>query len=201
MLIFHHSRPLALVDHGIVFPVREKADRELLPAYEWLEGEIGFFPLFLALGTQEWQLQMTGYQDQWRRLIGYDLKAQEKLYRRKGESPNYCLFSFHEGDIGEGVFIDESAWVVFICGAFLNGQPDRITEVQIRTVFKRSWPRSRWVREAKREDSNLAINLVVPALDLSRAARSWVRNKGARKLLGRMGFKNIQVKRLRVPKV
>jgi len=197
-MIFHHSRPLASVEYGMVLPLRGKVDRELLPAYEWLEGKIGFFPLFLAVGNQEWQLQMTGYQDQWRRLISYDFKAQKRLYRRKGESPNYCLFSFAEGDILEGVFIDESAWWISICGAFLNRRPDHISKAQIRSVFKRSWPRSRWLREAK---IGLAINLLVPSLDLSRARRIWARNKTTKELLEGMGFKNTQVRRLKVPRV
>jgi hypothetical protein len=56
---------------------------EMRDAYRWLEGRIGFQPLFLAAGFQEWQIQMTGYQDQWRRLIGYDSEAEGKIYRGK----------------------------------------------------------------------------------------------------------------------
>ncbi len=132
---------------------------------------------------------MTGYQDQWRRLIGYDFRAERKIYRRKGEFPNYVLFSFDEEHLREGVFIDEDAWWVFICGAFLNDRADQITDARIRSVFKRSWPRSRWLREAKSENSQLPVCLLVSSLDLSKAARVWVRNKLTRERLVGTGFK------------
>jgi len=143
MLIFHHARPLTSVKYDRVFPARQEADKELLPAYEWLEERIGFFPLFLAIGNQEWRLRMTGYQDQWKRFLSYDFEAKKRIYRHKGEFPNYCLFSFDEGTEGtfsKGIFINEASWWVFICGAFLNKRPDQITKAQIKSVFKRSWP-------------------------------------------------------------
>ncbi len=205
MILFHHSRPFATVSYGIVKPHPAGSSmlefRGIRDAYQWLEVRVGFFPLFLAAGTQEWQLQMTGYQDQWRRLIGYDSEAERRIYRGKGEFPNYVLFSFHEEDLREGVFIDEDAWWVFICGAFLNDQADQVTDAQVRSVFKKSWPRSRWLREARSEDSQLPVCLLVPSLDLSKAERVWVRNRSTEKRLADMGFKNVQVKRLRLPQI
>ena len=205
MILFHHSQPFETVSYGIVKPYPAGSSMLEFPgmrdAYQWLEDRIGFSPLFLAAGFQEWHLQMTGYQDQWRRLIGYDLRAERKIYREKGEFPNYVLFSFDEEDLKEGVFIDEDAWWVFICGAFLNDQADQITDAQIRSVFKRSWPRSRWLKEAKSENSQLPVCLLVPSLDLSKAERVWVRNELTEKRLVGMGFKNVQVKQLRLPQI
>jgi len=205
MILFHHSRSFETVQYGIVKPVLHDPSSLIFPetsqAYQWLGNRIGFSSLFLATGFQEWQLQMTGYQDQWRRLIGYDTQAEGKIYRGKGEFPNYILFSFDEECLKEGVFIDEDAWWVFICGAFLNDQADQITEPQIRSVFKKSWTRSHWLREAKDMNSRLPICLLVPSLDLSRAERIWVRNNLTARLLADMGFKNIQVKRLRLPHI
>jgi hypothetical protein len=83
----------------------------------------------------------------------------------------------------------------------LNDQADQITESQIKSVFKKSWTRSRWLREAKDINSQLAICLLVPSLDLSKAERIWVRNNLTARLLAEMGFRNIQVKRLRLPHI
>lgn len=80
----------------------------------------------------------------------------------------------------------------------MNNHADQITDAQIRSVFKSSWHRSCWLREAKNTDSQLPICLLVPSLDLSKAERVWVRNKLTRERLANMGFTNVQVKRLRL---
>ena len=51
-------------------PSAEHRPRCFEAAYQWLEHEVGFYPLFLAVGGTLDAISMTGYQDQWRRKRG-----------------------------------------------------------------------------------------------------------------------------------
>src|SRR3989338_6708832 len=69
-LTYHHSRPLEFSPYGIVTqhkpegPVERYSQEE---RYAWLGNEIGFYPLFMAVGRSEDDKYMTQYHTQWRR--------------------------------------------------------------------------------------------------------------------------------------
>ena len=88
-VLYHHCRPFESVVFGTVLAEKEFFDPDLKGAYEWLEKEIGFYPIFLSVGTRERDLYMTGYQDNWRVLTGWENKdgvTKAKL-RKRGEFP------------------------------------------------------------------------------------------------------------------
>ena len=104
-ILYHHCMPLSQVTYGTVRADPAYASPDFLPAYEWLEDQIGFFPHFVSVGNNESALYRTGYQDNWRVWTGGDIIQGEnrKNYRKKGEFPNLVLLSF---DHLEGVFMD-----------------------------------------------------------------------------------------------
>jgi hypothetical protein len=59
--LYHCSAPRAVV-YGYVSQARS-IDRDFEAAYQWLEHEVGFYPLFLAVGRTLDAVSMTGYQD------------------------------------------------------------------------------------------------------------------------------------------
>jgi hypothetical protein len=96
-LFYHHCMPLSQVTCGTVrADPAYSVDSHLLPAYEWLAEQIGFFPHFVSVGKDEYALYRTGYQDQWRVWNGGDfVKGKfQKNYRKKGGFPNLVLLSF-----------------------------------------------------------------------------------------------------------
>jgi len=82
MLIYHHCRPLDSVVYGRAEASSEHADEYFKYAYSWLEKEVRFFPIFLSVGTTDEDIRMTGYQNQWRRILSEGRDG--KLYRKKG---------------------------------------------------------------------------------------------------------------------
>jgi hypothetical protein len=166
------------------------ADSFLLPAYEWLEAQIGFFPHFISVGTTEEALYRTGYQDNWRRFMGSEYRqgAVQKIYRKKGEHPDHVLLSF---DDLEGVFMDFMRWHIAI-NACTNGRPVPVRESTM--ILKPSWTRSRWLRAAGHSH---AVDLLVPDLPLGSASGVWVRNRTAQRKMKEMGFRNVEI--VRVP--
>ncbi len=63
MLTYHHCRSLKSIVHGEVRASPEHAD-EFKDSYAWLEKQVGFYPIFLAVGTTEEDIRMAGYQGQ-----------------------------------------------------------------------------------------------------------------------------------------
>ncbi len=193
--------PFERVKYGTIRPALRYTESWLKSPCLWLSQELGFYPLFLAVGFKDWQLRMTGYQDQFRRWIGTNAQRQ-RLYRKKGEFPNYVLFSFDETDIVDGVFLDECAWSVFILNPFLAKRPEAIKKTDLKMVFKRSLGKADWLRIAttgKYRGYTTGVNLIVPALDLIKAKRVWARNQETGQALVSMGFRNVAVKRLNLP--
>lgn len=190
-LYFFHTMPLSQVKRGPMVPHPVYSDKEYLPAYQWLEKEKGFFPLFLAVGTEE-AAYVTGYQNQWRVFLGNDHVdgAWRKVYRKAGEFPNYALFGFAVENV-EGYFTDYQWWNI-VLGDCMNGTP--VDKHVRRMLFKKSWPRSKWLATARR-DGHL-VQLIAPSLDLAKASVVWARNKESAAKLREMGFDNVQVKRL-----
>jgi len=175
---------------GEIKPSREHSDPEYLKSIEWLEKEVGFYPLFLAVGTTDEDLRMTGYQDNWRVKVASSYKDGKQVgeYRKKGEFPNQVLFSFNEVD---GIFTDYQGWHIALNSAWNNYN---ISKQDKRYIFKYSWPRSKWIRKAL--DDAMGVQLVAPRLDLRLADRVMVRNNTTKKQLEETGFNNIEVKRI-----
>ena len=80
--LFHHSMSIELVKYGTLHPSIEytrlsyrdmpdfyEHDNWDLPPNLWLQDQVGFYPLFMAMGTVLEDYQMTGYQENWRSTI------------------------------------------------------------------------------------------------------------------------------------
>jgi len=213
-MLYHHTRKLEHVHHGIVPAVRlsqvipepdcrarggcgdvwsdpwHDAALYYEPAYEWLSRQTGWWPLFLAVGTDDEDLLMTGYQNQ---------------FRRQAESINDVMFSYEQLPDPK-VFSDYDWWHLALNhgGYPLDGSHLRhaveLTDWQRRLIIKPSWRPSDWLRKARREPHS--VQVVVPQLDLRQADRVYCRNQKTRMLLIGMGFSEQQVetRRLRAPR-
>lgn len=185
-MLYHYCMNLENIIFGEIKADLKYSAIEFKDAYLWLEKEIGFYPLFLAVGASEEDIRMTDYQNQWRRLLVENLNGNE--YRKKGEFPNYVLFSFQNV---EGIFMDYDKWHLVLNASYKNY---KMTDCEKRLIFKPSWPKSKWLRKARNEQHS--VQLVAPSLYLPNAGRIWVRNQQTKKLLEAKGFENIEVKRL-----
>jgi hypothetical protein len=191
-LLFHHCISLDAVRFGTIRPERKFSDPEFLPAYEWVEEIIGFFPIFYAVGQINAALPMTGYADNWRYLTGGEMVngIYQKTYNRKGNFPNLALFSF---DTINGIFMDFQSWHIAL-NACMNG--GNVTPAEQRMIFKPSWSRSRWIRAAL--NGTHLVQLIAPELPLPLAKRGYVRNTKTKRIVERMGFPDITIKRVKV---
>lgn len=190
--IYHHCMPVSLVSRDTLRPDRSLSSPDFLPAYEWLEQELGFFPFFIAVGISDAVIRMTGYSDNWRVFTGYEEREGSwvKNYRRKGEFPNLALFSFAHI---EGVYMDYDYWHIAL-NACMNGHP--VSPKEKRLIFKPSWPASRWVRAAL-QGTNF-VQRVTPMLTPVNAVQVTVRNMSAVHYLSAMGFSDVSVARIPV---
>lgn len=187
-LNYHHSRPLEFVNYGNVRQNRtvfDEIDAAFDKAFDWLNTQVGFFPLFMAVGENEEAVRSTGWQHQWLKKV----YPGDKL--RYGEKRNEILFSFQE--IENPVFLDCNYWPV-IPTNFANGFYD-VSERWRKMILKPSWTKSDWIRMSRRR---IGVEAVVPELDLTKADLISVRNKTTKQLLEDQGFKNVEVSRIRV---
>ena len=188
-LLYHHCRSLEHVIFGEVKPKPEyDADLFDRKAHLWLEKQVGFYPLFLAVGTAEEDLHMTGYQDNWKRKIGEHNKC--SIYRKKGEFLNEVLFSFEEVT---GVFMDYLTWFIALNSEYKNYA---VSDYEKRLIFKPSYSKADWLRKASKDPGT--VMLVAPSLYLPDAKRIWARNKATKEKLEDMGFENVEAKRIAV---
>lgn len=188
--------PLSQVSYNTIRADPEySAESYLLPAYEWLAEQIGFFPHFVSVGTNSDALYRTGYQDNWRVWTGGEFVNNEyrKTYEKKGEIPNNVLFSF---DYLEGVFMDFDYWHIAI-NECVNG--GNVSKRELNWIFKPSWTRERWLRAATNQTH--AVDLLVPEIPLNKSAKVRVRNHATKKIIAAMGFQNIEISRFRVEPV
>jgi len=189
----YHVVPLEQVRRAKIVADAQYSDKEWLPAYQWLEKEVGFFPLFLSVGDIE-AAYVTGYQNQWRVFIGGDYgedKQYRKIYRKAGEFPNFVLFAFPLASVPKRRFTDYQWWNIVLTDVLC----ERAVDNQLhRRLFKNSWTEARWLRHSRR-DSHY-VQMLAPELDLAAAEFIWVRNKATQEILVKQGFKNVAVKRL-----
>ena len=134
-------------------------------------------------------IEMTGYQNQWKQLLAWGRNYRE--YRQKGEIENQVLFSFT--DIPTGVFMDYMNWHMVLNSAYNNYQ---MSDREKRMIFRPYWEKSDWLRYVRRNSHSL--QLVVPKLDLRKAAVIWVRNVRTKRNLENEGFRNVEVRRIPV---
>ena len=209
-LLFHHSTNLSTIRYNILKPADQHtlnnshvhgwlSDDDLwewdIKANNWLKNEVGFYPLFMAVGGTLDDLYPTGYSDNWRVTISswFDKEQNKMCYTKtkKGEFPNQVLFSFKNIDC---VFMDCDWWIVTAYSNVMN--EFETTSQNKKRVFKYSWNRSNWLRRAANDSGRVIC--VVPQLDLRQADRIWVRNQKTKKILDKMGFRNVFVKRIPV---
>ncbi len=190
---FYHVIEFAAVSRSVLQPQLEFSDSDWIPAYQWLEKEIGFYPLFLAVGDGD-AAYVTGYQNQWRVHIGGNMVDGKYVpkKRKAGEFPNFVLLAFPQSAL-QGCFTDYPWWNIVLTDVLCQRA---IGPGLHRYLFKKSWSRSKWLRTANRDGS--AVQLLVPELDLSKAAFVWARNKKSAQALRDMGFENVSVKRLKL---
>lgn len=178
--IYHHSRSLEHSPFGIVTQNKEVDRLDILSygAFQWLEGHIGFYPLFMAVGSLYEDIIQTGYQNQ---------------FRRTFPAPNNkVLFSFRYIP-SPCAFIDSRSWDI-VLNRQQQGSP--LTQWETRLVLKPSWSRYRWLSLMRKEPGS--VQVVVPYLNLCEAGCVWVRNKDSRKVLLKRGFSQVFVKRIQV---
>jgi hypothetical protein len=187
--------PFSQVHFGTITADPVYSDADFLPAYEWLEQEIGFFPHFLAVGNSETVIRRTGYADNWRVFdhgectdIGY-----QKFYHKTGEFPNLVLLSFDDVD---GVFMDDLSWNIAI-NACMNKKP--VSKQEMKMILKPSWNKQRWIRAA--EKGSHWVDLLTPELFPGNASRIYVRNQATKKSMEYRGFRNILTVRIPVEKL
>jgi hypothetical protein len=174
--------------------IDEDPRTSFIPAYEWMQREVGFWPFWVAVGSDLDAIRMTGYDNQWRVRMSYcytDPSLNE--YRKKGEFPNQVLFSWKDLD---GVFSCYSAWHLVLCN---DEEKNPIKPHEKRMIFKYSWNKARWLRESRKR-KNYGVQMVTPFLDLRTANRVWVRNQETKCKLEEMGFQNVKVKRIKLLK-
>jgi hypothetical protein len=194
-LLYHHNLPVEQVIYGTILPDRKFSYPDLLRSYEWVEREIGFFPIFYAVGPCDTAIPTTGYLDNWRVLTGGDYEdgIYRKKYRKKGEFPNLAVFSFDQID---GVFMDYMSWHIAL-NAYQNGRT--VTPYERRMIFKPTWTCRRWLQAALK--GTQSVQLVAPELPLHRAARVCVRNLKTKRYIEQMGFSGVEVMRLNVERI
>lgn len=188
-LRYHHNRPAEFSSFGIVKSkpgIINEESEQFYEAYLWLEKEVGFYPLFLAVGDTQQDIYMTGYQDSWRKLITLNPSS----YRIKGEFPNYVLFSFKDLPYSP-IYIDYDYWHIV-----LNSKDYKITSYEKRLIFKYSLEPSDWLRMARKHPCS--VQAVVPFLDLTLASLVSVRNLATKRQLEKFGFKNVAARRIKV---
>jgi hypothetical protein len=210
-LLFHHCTNLSTVRYDTIIPSERYTlndnhihgcldDKDFwdwdINANNWLKNETGFYPLFMGVGSSLDDLYVTGYADNWRTTLSswFDKEKNKMCYtrRKKGEFPNYVLFSFKNTDC---VFLDCDWWITTAYGYAAEGRFET-TSQERRYIFKYSWNRSKWLRKAANEPGRVIC--VVPKLDLRQADRIWTRNQKTKKTLEKMGFKNVFAKRIPV---
>ncbi len=194
---FWHCLPVyKAVRARVLHPAPRHSTKEFLPAYNWLKDRIGYFPIFLAAGNEVEAPYTTGYHNQWRVALSTRFCSKTgrilTLRRRKpGQFPNMALFRFDE--IPEAcTYMDSAQWSIGLLYDLLKGENP--PESDIRKAFKASWNKNRWMRLAQKD--GYAVELVVPQLDLSKASSVWVRNKATKERLEKLGYKNVQVRRI-----
>lgn len=222
-LTYHHSRPLETVIFDVVRQKRAEGDNDQSQhdreSFEWLEKQIGFYPLFMSVGRTHIDLKMTAYWYQFRN---------NPNYRFEEDRRNAVLFSFRDQPPG-GVYTDYPNWDAMYlmnpphehrdqdklrrydaklqqrveAGDLTQEEAEILSDElfanivgpvprkEIRSLFRPSWNKNDWITLANKYPNE--VQYLVPQLDLSQADKVSVRNIKTKKILEKMGFKNVEV--------
>lgn len=183
--------PLAACSFGSITPSPEMTKRwgddYYLESYRWLERRLGYWPLFLSVGDNPQALGMTGYQNQWARLLS--ISKHGNTYREPGQFPSTVLFSFSH--LENPVFTDYDWWHEPLNDPRLE---DPSTETRVMSPQR---SRELWLRKARERPGTVQAH--VRSLDLRRADRIWCRSQQARRHLRNLGFPAERVEVHRLP--
>lgn len=192
---FYHSMPLERVCNGTITPHPDFSDPEYSCEYGWLAEQVGFYPLFLAVGKEADAdaVRTTGYDHQWQVSLGLESMpdgTSRKVKRKAGEFPSSVIFAFKiEALPNVRCYNDYRAWHI----AMMRAADGDIGAQLHRSIFKRSWSESKWLRTAANDGA--ALQVVVPHLDLGASSFIWVRNEKTRRQMVARGFQNVSIKR------
>ena len=192
-MLFHHCRVLEFVAFRVVWPAppmraREPHDpslpcdwsdsthqRILLDSPKaWLAAEVGFWPLFLAVGGSDAICLQSGY--------GHDHSVRNVLFSYASLPP-------------PGVLLDHVAWHSILAAVQCSDRTHAIPhvdEMTRRAIFRPDLDKSAWLRLAAAEPGR--VQAVVPSLDLRSAALVSCHDVDARTSLVDLGFSTDQVR-------
>lgn len=168
-----------------------------LPGYEWLAAQTGFYPIFMSIGDER-AIGHCGYKFNWQRKVqvGWTNDGKPVYHHvKKGESPNMVLFAFKINLIDMGVFTSyPDPWHQILSLTYSEtGVP---TADMIKQLLRPEMSKVDWLALA--QENPMALQLVVPKLDLRKAEFVYVRNETTRKQLSTLGFSNVETKRIPV---
>jgi hypothetical protein len=182
--LWHHALALDRVEFGVISPTpisdrgvgTRTADDvvfdDLFHAmYSWLAGEVGHYPLFLAVGPFDTASNMTGYHFQ------------------KPDDQTFVQVSF-ERSPQPITYMDFVYWNLLFSQARRRESGYVVEDVPAhfqRRLMKRSWSERRWLKQAQLEDDN-EVQAVVPQLDLRAATTIWCPDESTRIALCEIGF-------------
>ena len=92
--------------------------------------------------------------------------------------------------------MDGLSWNIAI-SACLNKK--QVSKQEMKMILKPSWNKRRWIRAAEKRSH--WVDLLTPKLSLDSASQVYVRNQTTKKMMERMGFRNIEVLRIPVEKL
>lgn len=214
--LYHHCRNIDHVLYDIVIPYRPHIHLPVPDcsghcnfddwhtyldydtAYRWLAERTGFWPLWLAVGADEDAIYMTGYASQFTRIISWSKEGNK--YRKTGEFPSDVLFSWQQAPQG-AFYLDYSNWHVVLNSVYLHCKDGHQAEIRDisswweRQILRPSWKKSDWQRVTIR--GTHSVQAVCPQLDLRSADLVRVRNKKEKIRLEKMGFRNVEVWRIK----
>jgi hypothetical protein len=178
----YHSMPLECVQGE-----RFQANPEFTPWHRrphtrWLAKTIGFYPLFLAFGT-EGAIDNTFYAHERYSVIP------------KREQPNNVLAIFNVHNLPQMVcFTDQKVWDSHrdeLRRIAAGRQPSAAWE---RDLFNWLWGRMQWYKFARQNPRR--VQLLVRSLDLNMAQEIWTQDERTLTALRRAGLKNGKVRPL-----
>ena len=191
--LFHHCTSLeTLLKTECLFGHPDWVEVEYRKSYAVWERLFGFHPLFLAMGRGPETIVMTGYPNQFGRVVScrYDQEKKKRVntLRPKGEAQNLVLLSFEHCD---GVAHKFDTWEDVFCLSFNSGKCPKLYTDRLVRQGRRCL--ASWINSAKRKDGY--VQLCAASLEPKAACRVWVRNQDTKKALEEQGYQNVEVRR------
>jgi hypothetical protein len=177
----YHSMPIECVQGQRFQPSPDFTPWYRRKETRWLAKQNGFYPLFLAFGT-EGAIDNTFYAHH----------AYSAIPKR--EQPNNVLAIFNVHALANPVFTDHHVW---------GSHPDELRSIRIgrepsatwqRDLFKPLWGRMHWYQFARKDPRR--VQLLARSLDLNMAQEIWVQDRKTLDALRCAGLKNGKVRPL-----